>query len=141
MDIRYHTETCCYIDDYTPSRRNQGYCSFCQSLVPDKKITGIFQPHLYSRTRDFAQAFADSLSLLDRVVLLPVYPAREAPIPGIHSHMLAGLLDVKETYVMEPEEVTAFVKTTKPQVLLTMGAGSIDRLVAPIADCLKEMRL
>ena len=142
MDIRYHTETCCYIDDYAhhPDEIRATVLSV-KAWFPDKKISGIFQPHLYSRTRDFAQAFADSLSLLDRVVLLPVYPAREAPIPGIHSHMLAGLLDVKETYVMEPEEVTAFVKTTKPQVLLTMGAGSIDRLVAPIADCLKEMRL
>ena len=140
MDVRYLTETNCYIDDYAhhPDEIRATVLSV-RAWFPDKEITGIFQPHLYSRTRDFAQEFAQSLSLLDKVVLLPIYPAREAPIPGVDSDMLARLIDAKEKYVMAPQDVVEFVKKHKPQVLLTMGAGSIDRLVTPITQCLEEM--
>ena len=140
MDVRYLTETNCYIDDYAhhPDEIRATVLSV-RAWFPDKEITGIFQQHLYSRTRDFAQEFAQSLSLLDKVVLLPIYPAREAPIPGVDSDMLARLIDAKEKYVMAPQDVVEFVKKHKPQVLLTMGAGSIDRLVTPITQCLEEM--
>lgn len=142
MDVRYHTEGCCYIDDYAhhPAEIRATVLSV-REWFPNKKITGIFQPHLYSRTRDFAREFAKSLDLLDRVVLLPVYPARETPIPGVDSEMLAALLTTKDCYVLEPAEVVRFVRETRPQVLLTLGAGNIDRLVDPITTCLKEIGL
>ena len=142
MDVRYHTEGCCYIDDYAhhPAEIRATVLSV-REWFPNKKITGIFQPHLYSRTRDFAREFAKSLDLLDRVVLLPVYPARETPIPGVDSEMLAAMLTTKDCYVLEPAEVVHFVRETRPQVLLTLGAGNIDRLVDPITTCLKEIGL
>ncbi len=142
MDVRYLTNGCCYIDDYAhhPAEIKATVLSV-KEWFPNRKITGIFQPHLYSRTRDFAAAFAQSLDLLDQVVLMPIYPAREAPLPGVSSEMLGRMLTVKEHCVLPSSQVVDFVKEHRPQVLLTMGAGNIDQLVHPITECLKEMGL
>ncbi len=140
MDVQYYTKKFCYIDDYAHHPREiQAAVQSIREWFPGEKITGIFQPHLYSRTRDFAQEFAQSLDLLDRVILMPVYPAREKPIPGVGSEMIAELLTVKEKEIRDVTQIIDCIKKYKPGVLVTLGAGSIDRLVQPISDCLKEI--
>lgn len=142
LDVRYNTPGCCYIDDYAhhPIEIRAAVLSV-REWFPGEKITGIFQPHLYSRTRDFAVDFAQSLNLLDQVVLMPVYPARELPIPGVGAEMIADRLTVKEKYILDATQIVDFVKEQRPRVLLTLGAGNIDRLAGPITDCLKELEL
>ncbi|MFA5443598.1 MAG: UDP-N-acetylmuramate--L-alanine ligase [Bacteroidales bacterium] len=140
MDVQYHTKKYCYIDDYAHHPREiQAVVQSIREWFPGKKITGIFQPHLYSRTRDFAREFAQSLDLLDRVILMPVYPAREQPIPGVGAEMIAELLTVKEKEIRDATQIISCIKKYKPGVLVTLGAGNIDRLVQPISECLKEM--
>lgn len=140
MDIRYQSKSCCYIDDYAHHPEElRATINSVKEWFPDRKITGIFQPHLYSRTRDFANDFALSLSLLDWVILLPVYPARELPIPGVNSEMILKLIPGKDKIVLDPSEVKEFLRKEKPSVLLTLGAGNIDRLTGTITDVLKEM--
>ncbi|HSY76196.1 MAG TPA: UDP-N-acetylmuramate--L-alanine ligase, partial [Bacteroidia bacterium] len=92
----------------------------------------IFQPHLYSRTRDFADGFARSLELLDKVILLDIYPARELPIDGIDSKMLLSKTHVENKKLCTKEELVDVVTKDMPEVLITMGAGDIDRLVEPL---------
>ena len=96
----------------------------------------MFQPHLYSRTRDFADAFAAALSLLDTVVLLDIYPAREEPIPGVSSRLIFDKMPLKDKYICTKEELIPLLKRLDPEVLLTMGAGDIDRLVDKIGNAL-----
>ncbi len=140
MDVQYHTKKYCYIDDYAHHPREiQVAIQSVREWFPGEKITGIFQPHLYSRTRDFAREFAQSLDLLDRVILMPVYPARENPIPGVGAEMIAELLTVKEKEIRDATQIIDCIKKYKPGVLVTLGAGNIDRLVQPISECLKEM--
>jgi len=140
MDVQYHTKKYCYIDDYAHHPKEiQAAVQSVREWFPGEKITGIFQPHLYSRTRDFAPEFAQSLDLLDRVILMPVYPAREKPIPGVESEMIAGLLTVKEKEIRDATQIIDCIKKYKPGVLVTLGAGNIDRLVQPITECLKEL--
>ena len=132
----------CYIDDYAhhPEEIRAAVLSV-REWFPGEKITGIFQPHLYTRTRDFAPEFAKSLDLLDQVVLMPVYPARELPIPGVGSEMIAGKMTSKNVIILDSQQITGFVRDNKPRILLTLGAGNIDRLVGPITATLKEMNL
>jgi UDP-N-acetylmuramate--alanine ligase len=140
MDIKYQSKTCCYIDDYAHHPEEiRATINSVKEWFPDREITGIFQPHLYTRTRDFADEFALSLSLLDRVILLPVYPARELPIPGVNSEMILKLIPGKNKMILEPSEVKGFLRKEKPSVLLTLGAGNIDRLTGTITDTLKEL--
>lgn len=140
MDIKYQSKTCCYIDDYAHHPEEiRATINSVKEWFPDREITGIFQPHLYTRTRDFADEFALSLSLLDRVILLPVYPARELPIPGVNSEMILKLIPGKDKMILEPSEVKGFLRKEKPSVLLTLGAGNIDRLAGTITDTLKEL--
>ena len=93
---------------------------------------GIFQPHLFSRTRDFADGFAESLDLLDVCVLLEIYPAREKPIEGINSQMLLDKMKSTHKYLVKKENVIDFLKTQEIEVVMTMGAGDIDSLIEPI---------
>ncbi|HOO42144.1 MAG TPA: UDP-N-acetylmuramate--L-alanine ligase [Bacteroidales bacterium] len=140
MDVQYRTKRYCYIDDYAHHPREiQAAVQSLREWFPQEKITGIFQPHLYSRTRDFAREFAQSLDLLDRVILMPVYPAREKPIPGVGAEMIAEMLTVKEKEIRDATQIIDCIKKYKPGVLVTLGAGNIDRLVQPITACLKEM--
>jgi UDP-N-acetylmuramate--alanine ligase len=110
-------------------------------LYPQRKVTGIFQPHLFTRTRDFADGFAESLDMLDECILLDIYPARELPIPGITSEMLLGKMKSKHKRLVKKNEVLDFLKKHDTQVLMTLGAGDIDTLVDPIEKLLKEKNI
>lgn len=122
-----------YIDDYAHHPEEmRSFITAVKKIYPNKQICGIFQPHLYSRTQDFATQFAEVLSLLDEVVLLPIYPAREKPIPGITSEYLLSLIDNNNKRVIPKDEVLAYVQSRRPEVLLTIGAGDIDRLIPKI---------
>ncbi len=109
-----------------------------RGLYPDRKMTVIFQPHLYSRTRDFADGFAQSLSLADELILLDIYPAREQPIEGVTSDIIFAKTNCEKKYLLQKECITEFVKERNFELLLTVGAGNIDQLVLPIKDLLLE---
>jgi UDP-N-acetylmuramate--alanine ligase len=139
FDIRIRTENLVYIDDYAHHPEELKACiNSVRSLFKGKKICGIFQPHLFSRTRDFADEFAKSLELLDEVVLLDIYPARELPIPGISSQILLDKINLKNKFLIQKSEVLGFLELRKPEVLLTLGAGDIDQLVEPIENMLAK---
>jgi len=133
FDIRFSDKNIIYIDDYAhhPEELNS-IISSVKELLPGKKITGIFQPHLYSRTKDFANEFAESLQMLDDLVLLEIYPARETPIKGVCSKMLLDKISMKNKTVIRKEDVIKHLEKKDFEVLLTLGAGDIDRLVEPI---------
>jgi UDP-N-acetylmuramate--alanine ligase len=138
FDIRINNENLIYIDDYAHHPEELKACiSSVRDLYRNKKITGIFQPHLYSRTRDFADDFAKSLELLDTVVLLDIYPARELPIQGVSSQMLLDKINLTEKYLIQKSEILQFLKNKSPEILLTLGAGDIDQLVEPIEKIYK----
>ena len=119
-----------YIDDYAHHPEEMhSFISAVRKIYPDKHICGVFQPHLYSRTRDFAPQFAEVLSQLDEVILLPIYPAREQPIPGITSEHLLSLVNNPHKQVLQKEELIPYLQAHRPDVLLTIGAGDIDRFV------------
>jgi len=123
-----------FIDDYAHHPRELNACiQSVKALYPGKHITGVFQPHLYSRTRDFYQEFADSLSLLDTVILLDIYPARELPVPGVSSGELLKRIQSDRKWMSSKEELPALLESLHPEVLLTLGAGDIDQLVEPIS--------
>ncbi len=107
---------------------------------PGKRITGVFQPHLFSRTRDFADAFAESLALLDEVLLLEIYPARELPIPGIDSQWLLDKINHPHKKRIAKSQLLPTIRERVPEVLLTLGAGDIDREVEPLRRMLEERR-
>lgn len=121
------------IDDYAhhPEELN-AIIGSVKSLYPNNKITGIFQPHLFSRTRDFVEGFAQSLSQLDALILMEIYPAREEPIEGINSKWLLEKVELNEKSIQSPTEILETIKQSKPEVLLILGAGDIDRIVEPI---------
>ena len=122
-----------YIDDYAHHPEELKACILAaKEIYPSKKITGIFQPHLFTRTRDFADEFARSLELLDELILLDIYPARENPIPGIDSKMLLEKVQLKNKWISNKAELSSKLRSMKPQILLTLGAGDIDQLVKPI---------
>ncbi len=122
-----------YIDDYAHHPEELRACiSSVKELYPDKKIVGIFQPHLFTRTRDFAAEFSKSLSLLDVAILLPIYPARELPIEGVSSEMLLENITSPHKHLLQKNEVLPYLESNKPEVLLTLGAGDIDAMVAGI---------
>lgn len=126
-----------FIDDYAHHPEEmRSFITAARNLYPGKHICGIFQPHLYSRTRDFAKQFAEVLSLLDETILLPIYPAREQPIPGITSEYLLGLMSNNNKKVLQKEELIPYIEAHKPDILLTIGAGDIDRLIQPISEVL-----
>ena len=104
-----------------------------------RKITGIFQPHLYSRTRDHAEGFASILDLLDEIILLPIYPAREEPIPGVSSEMIFSRMKSENKTMLKLEDLPDALDVEKLDVLVTIGAGSIDKLVIPIENKLKNL--
>jgi UDP-N-acetylmuramate--alanine ligase len=126
-----------YIDDYAhhPTEIN-ALISSIRLLYPDKKITGIFQPHLFSRTRDFFKEFAKELSKLDDVILMPIYPAREQPIEGVTSEALLEVISIKSKKILFPEEVLESFKGFNEGVVVTIGAGDIDRIVEPLKELL-----
>ncbi len=139
FDIRVQTEKLVYIDDYAHHPEELKACiTSTREMYPNRKITGIFQPHLYTRTRDFADEFGQSLSLLDEVILLPIYPARELPIEGITSEMLLEKIVTNNKTLVEKKDLVNYLKNKELDVLLTLGAGDIDTLVAPIENELQK---
>ena len=129
-----------YIDDYAHHPKEiDAFMSSLRALYPNKRIKVIFQPHLFTRTRDFAQEFADSLSKADELVLLPIYPAREKPIAGVTSEMVLDLVKGPEKHLLEKENIIAnLLANTDFDVLATVGAGDIDTLVKPIKNILEN---
>jgi UDP-N-acetylmuramate--alanine ligase len=123
------------IDDYAhhPEELNM-IINSVKDLYPEKKITGVFQPHLFSRTQDFAQEFAQSLEQLDQLYLLEIYPAREKPIPGITSSYIVSLMQKEGAQVISKEAFLDVVRFEKPEVLLILGAGDIDTLRQPLIE-------
>nr|MBC7613518.1 UDP-N-acetylmuramate--L-alanine ligase [Pseudopedobacter sp.] len=122
-----------YIDDYAHHPEELKACfKAVRSLYPNKKLTVIFQPHLFSRTRDFATEFSEVLNTVDELLLLDIYPARELPIPGITSQLLASQISKDKVRVCGKEEALEIIKNEKPSLLLTVGAGDIDTLVEPL---------
>ena len=139
FDYRIKSKSVVYIDDYAHHPEElRAAITAAKQLYPDKKIMGIFQPHLFTRTRDFADGFAESLDLLDVCVLLEIYPAREKPIAGINSQMLLDKMKSTKKFLVKKENVLAFLETHQPQLLMTLGAGDIDSLIEPIEELLKE---
>lgn len=128
-----------YIDDYAhhPTEINALIDSI-RLMYPGRKITGVFQPHLFSRTRDFFDGFATQLSRLDEIILMPIYPAREEPIPGITSDALLEDITADHKKILAPEEVIAYLSQKKEGVFLTIGAGDIDRIVNPLKQKWRE---
>jgi UDP-N-acetylmuramate--alanine ligase len=101
-------------------------------MYPDRKITGVFQPHLFSRTRDFADAFAKALDKLDECILLPIYPARELPMEGVNSEMLLQKMTLPNKQLIQMSQLVDVLETHALEVVMTMGAGDIDTMIAPI---------
>lgn len=126
-----------YIDDYAHHPEElRALITSAKALFPGKKCTVVFQPHLFTRTRDLADGFAESLSLADEVILLPIYPARELPIEGVSSEMIAAKMTVP-VKIIPKEEVVEYLKAKDTPLLITAGAGDIDQLKEPIANELK----
>ena len=135
FDIRFKTTNFVYIDDYAHHPEEiKAFVNSVKQLFPNKRITGIFQPHLFSRTRDFAAGFSESLSLLDEVILMEIYPARELPISGVSSEMLMKDIDCNKKQLLNASEILEYLKLHQPEVLVTIGAGDIDKLVEPIEN-------
>ena len=137
FNIHVNTPKVAYIDDYAhhPQEIATAIDSI-RKLYPERKLIGVFQPHLYTRTRDFAEGFRRVLGTLDECILLPIYPAREEPIPGVTSEMLGGQVVQKAELVAELQRRVA--ASREPVVVLTVGAGDIDRLVPQVAQALSE---
>ena len=143
FNIHVHTNQVVYIDDY--AHHPQEIASAINSirkLFPQRRLIGVFQPHLFTRTRDFADGFASVLSTLDEVILLPIYPAREEPIEGVNSEMLASKITNPHTSIVSKAELVGelrkrIAEAHEPMVVLTVGAGDIDRLVPQIADMIQ----
>jgi UDP-N-acetylmuramate--alanine ligase len=121
------------IDDYAHHPDElKALVSGVRSIYPNKKLTLIFQPHLYTRTRDFADGFAASLDMADEIILLPIYPARELPIEGVNSEMILDKMKLHDKKVLGKNEMIDYVSKTKPDLLVMAGAGDIDVLVYDI---------
>ena len=139
FDYRIQRDDLVFIDDYAHHPNElKAIIESVRHLYPNKKITGIFQPHLYSRTRDFGDEFARVLETLDEVVLLDIYPAREESIPGITSKWLLMKINKMDKYLTVKEDLTGLLEALYPEIILTLGAGDIDKLVAPIEDAFKN---
>ncbi len=124
-----------FIDDYAHHPEEiRALLEAVMTLYPGKKITAVFQPHLYSRTKDLCVGFAASLDKADEVILLDIYPAREKPMHGVSSGLIADSMKNRNIRLMPKDELLSYLKNRTPEVLLTIGAGDIDALVKPIKE-------
>ncbi len=131
-------KSCIVVDDYAHHPTElQASINSIRKLYPERKITGVFQPHLYTRTRDFVDDFARVLSALDEVILLPIYPARELPIEGVTSTLLLDKITCAEKQIVEKNQLLDALRHRKNEVIMTLGAGDIDRLVPEIVSLFK----
>lgn len=139
FDVRFKNKKYIYIDDYAHHPEElKAVITSVKSLYPKRKVMGIFQPHLYSRTKDFSTEFAASLDLLDEAVLIPLYPAREEPVEGVDSALIFRQMKSKKKYLLNKDETLELLKKSKNDVILTMGAGDIDRMTGSITEILEK---
>lgn len=140
FDIHVNTPKCAYIDDYAhhPNEIRAAIGSI-RNIFPGRRICGIFQPHLYTRTRDFADDFADALGGLDELIMLPIYPARELPIEGVCSEMILDKVKCSDKVLVQKDKLMETLRSRNFDCLVTFGAGDIDRFIQPIEDYLKTI--
>ena len=144
FDIHVNTPRMAYIDDYAhhPNEISSAISSI-RNIFPGRKLCGIFQPHLYTRTRDFAPEFAKSLGMLDELLLLDIYPARELPIEGVTSDLIFKDVDIENKRKITKEELMPLLEREmsegKIDILITFGAGDIDRFICKITDLMKNI--
>ena len=139
FDIRIRTNNYIYIDDYAHHPEEIKSClSAIKTSFPSKKVTVVFQPHLFTRTRDFMEDFAKSLAMADSLILLDIYPAREKPIKGITSQALLEKVEIEDKCLCSKAELMETIERRRPELLLTMGAGDIDRFVEPIEKMISQ---
>jgi UDP-N-acetylmuramate--alanine ligase len=112
--------------------------SSAKALFPNKKVSVVFQPHLFTRTRDFVDGFAESLDIADEVVLLDIYPARELPIEGVTSDIILNKMGINNKHILSKEGVMKWIEASTLEVLVTAGAGDIDTLIHPIKKTLEN---
>ena len=137
FDIHLNTPQCSYIDDYAHHPKEiAAAVSSMREIFQGRKLTAIFQPHLYTRTRDFADEFAQALSQVDKLILLDIYPAREEPIPGVTSEIIFSNVTIKEKVLLNKEELMDYLQNEPVDTLITFGAGNIDRYIKPITEML-----
>ncbi len=137
FDIHVNKPGCAYIDDYAHHPKEiAAAISSIRDIFPGRKLTAIFQPHLYTRTRDFAGEFSEALSDADKLIMLDIYPAREEPIPGVTSEIIFKDVKSREKVIMPKEELMEYLEHEPIDVLITFGAGNIDRFIGPITDML-----
>lgn len=133
FEIVYKSNDLIVIDDYAHHPEELLVAiSAAKAHFPDKKLTGVFQPHLYSRTRDFYREFADVLSALDMCILVELYPAREQPIEGVSSALIFDLVESKAKYLTTKSELIDLLGKIDPELLLLLGAGDLDRMIPEI---------
>jgi UDP-N-acetylmuramate--alanine ligase len=128
------------IDDYAhhPTELNAAI-SAARALYPDKKITGVFQPHLFSRTKDFVDGFAEALNMLDEIVLLDIYPARELPIENVTSQIILDKIDNSNKKIVSKQELLKLFPNQNSEVILVLGAGDVDKLIEPMKSIWLKM--
>ena len=139
LEVHVNSPRLSYIDDYAhhPAELASAISSM-RDIFPGRRITAIFQPHLYTRTRDFAAEFAEALSAVDKLILLDIYPAREEPIPGVTSEMIFKDVTAPEKVLIKKEELMDYLSDEPLDVLVTFGAGNVDRYIEPITQLLKS---
>ncbi|MDR3338531.1 MAG: UDP-N-acetylmuramate--L-alanine ligase [Candidatus Symbiothrix sp.] len=141
FDFHIKRDDLVLVDDYAHHPEElAASISSVKELYPDKKLTVVFQPHLYSRTKDFYKEFAESLSLADEVILIPIYPARETPIPGVSSQMILDLLTIPEKHLYTKAELLEKIGDGRREVILIAGAGDIELLVTPVKEILLKQQ-
>ncbi len=137
FDMHVNRPGCAYIDDYAHHPKEiAAAISSIRDIFPGRRLTAVFQPHLYTRTRDFADEFAEALSAVDKLIMLDIYPAREEPIPGVTSEIIYDNVTAPEKVIMMKEELMSYLAEEPVDVLITFGAGNIDRFIGPITDLL-----
>ena len=140
FDIRLQTSRFLVIDEYAHHPRElEATISYVRHLYPGKHLTGIFQPHLYSRTADLAAGFAKALSQVDELLLLDIYPARELPIEGVSSTLILDQTELKKKKICSKAELVKGAACFEPGIIVFMGAGDIGQLVGPVCQILKEL--
>ena len=139
LEVHVNSPKLSYIDDYAhhPAELASAISSM-RDIFPGRKLTAIFQPHLYTRTRDFAPEFAEALSKVDKLILLDIYPAREEPIPGVTSEIIFKDVTAPEKVLLKKEELMDYLAKEPIDVLVSFGAGNIDRFIEPITELLKS---
>ncbi len=139
FDIRVRNDNYCYIDDYAHHPEEIKSClSAIKASFPSKRVTLVFQPHLFTRTRDFMEDFANVLAMADDLILLDIYPAREKPIEGITSQALLDKVNLSDKCLCPKEQLLEIIAERKPELLVTMGAGNIDRFVEPLQNMISQ---